>query len=511
LEVGDNYIRIAKHPTTGELFYLGLNGLIYGVDVETGTSERLYAWPDHGVRTATGFTIAADGTFFLVGNPTRGDDNIGIIKKGTLINGERVWSTVAETEPYAESGGRDHKFNAIEITPNGRSLLVNSGSRTDHGEMQTDGREHPITSAIFRLPIDAEDLLLPNDEEGLRPYLYADGVRNSFDMAFAPNGDLFATENSDTRDNPEELNWIREGRHYGFPWRIGAYDNPQRFADFDPPDSDPLLVVGINMERTFHNDPDFPPPPVGLVFTDPVVNMGPDADKFRDPADGLVKDASDEGVTISTFTSHSSPLGLVFDTEFALDADWAGDGFCLSQNSAGRRKYEPFGDPGEDLLHLDLAKEADGERYRVRITRLVQGFRSPVDAVMRGNKIYVLEYADGGKLWEVTLPPRRADTAVLDGNAQPNDFALAPNFPNPFNAATAITYRLPGAGTVVLQVYDAQGQIVRRLLETHQQGGSYRVIWDGLDGRGLRVASGTYFAEVAWNNRVKIEKMQLLK
>ena len=119
-------------------------------------------------------------------------------------------------------------------------------------------------------------------------------------MAFAPNGDLFATENSDTQDNPEELNWIREGRHYGFPWRIGAYDNPQRFAEFDPPDSDPLLVEGINMERTFHNDPDFQPPPTCVVFSDPVINAGPDADKFRDPADGLIKDASDEGMTIST-------------------------------------------------------------------------------------------------------------------------------------------------------------------------------------------------------------------
>ena len=213
------------------------------------------------------------------------------------------------------------------------------------------------------------------------------------------------------------------------------------------------------MERTFHNDPDFPPPPIGVVFTDPVVNMGPDADKFRDPADGLVKDASDEGMAISTFTPHSSPLGLVFDTEFALDGEWAGDGFCLSQNDADRRKYKPFGDPGEDLLHLDLAKTADGERYGVRITRLVQGFRSPVDAVMRGNRIYVLEYGDNGRLWEVALPPRRADTAVLDEGAQAAVFALAPNFPNPFNAGTAITYRLPAAGMATLRVYNTRGQV----------------------------------------------------
>jgi len=514
MEVGDQYIRIAKHPVTGELFYMNINGLIFSVDVKAGTSERLYAWPEHGVRTATGFTIAADGTFFIVGNPVIDGDNIGLIVKGALVDGERVWSTVAETEPYAESTGRDHKFNEIVITPDGRFLLVNSGSRTDHGEEQNDGREHPITSAIFRLPIDAEDLLLPNAEEGLRPYLYADGVRNSFDMAFAPNGDLFAAENSDTRDNPEELNWIREGRHYGFPWRIGAYDNPQQFADYDPPDSDNLLVEGINMERTFHNDADFPPPPAGVVFADPVVNVGPDADKFRDPVDGLIKDSSDEGVTISTFTPHSSPLGVVFDTEFALADEWAGDGFCMSQNRPELRKYTPFGDPGEDLLHLDLTRTTDGENYTVRVMRLVQGFNSPVDAVMRGNKIYVIEYnrgAGNGKLWEVSLPPRPVDTAVAEERAQAEAFALDSNYPNPFNAETVIAYSLPAAGPATLQVYNAAGQAVRTLVHAHQQGGAYRVVWDGRDDAGATVGAGTYFAELRWEQRVAVEKMQLLK
>ncbi len=490
---------------------MGINGLIYAVDVESGISEQLHAWPDHGVRTATGFTVGEDGTFYLVGNPIRDGHNVGVIVRGKMVDGERVWSTVAETEPYRQSGGRDHLFNAIEITPDGGFLLVNSGSRTDHGEEQREGREHPITSAIFRLPIDTEDLLLPNDEEGLRPYLYVDGVRNSFDMAFAPNGDPFAAENSDTRDNPEELNWIREGGHYGFPWRIGAYDNPQRFADFDPPDSDNLLVEGINMEGTFHNDPDFPLVPAGATFVDPVVNLGPDADKFRDPADGLIKDASDEGVTISTFTPHSSPLGIVFDLDFALADEWAGDGFCLSQNDADLRKYTPFGDPGEDLLHLDLRKAADGSGYTAQVTRLVEGFTSPVDAVMQGNKIYVLEFDGNGVLWEVALPGRPSDTAVVESGQAPDSFALEGNYPNPFNASTTIVYHLPGPGRVSLRVYGAQGQLVRELVEAFQQGGQYRIPWDGRNEAGLPVASGVYFAEVILDGQVQVGKMQLLK
>lgn len=511
MEVGRNFIRIAKHPVTGEMYYLGVNGLIYSVDVQTGTSERLYAWPDHGIKVATGFAIGPDGTFFLVGNPTLDGNNIGLIRKGSLIGDERVWTTVAESEPYAESAGRDHKFNAIEVSPDGRFLFVNSGSRTDHGEELNEGREYPITSAIFRLPIDAENLLLPNDEEGLTPFLFADGVRNSFDLAFAPNGDLFATENSDTRANPEELNWIRQGHHYGFPWRIGSYDNPQRFADFNPPESDKLLVEGINMEDTFYNDPTFPPPPAGVVFTDPVVNLGPDADKFRDPADGLIKDASDEGVTIHSFTPHSSPLGLVFDRELALEQQWRGDGFCLSQNDANRRKYKPFGDPGEDLLHLDLRKAEDGQSYSMRVTRLAQGFDSPVDAVMSGSKIYILEYKNSGSLWEVSLPASREGTAVVEESARATEFGLYQNYPNPFNAETMIRYRLPSADRVVLKIYNAQGQVVRTLVDAPQDSGVYTVVWDGHNERGMSVGVGTYFAELAWGDRVDRDKMQLIK
>lgn len=63
----------------------------------------------------------------------------------------------------------------------------------------------------------------------------------------------------------------------------------------------------------------------------------------------------------------------------------------------------------------------------------------------------------------------------------------------------------------MLKVYDAQGQLVRRLVEARQQGGSYCVVWDGRDERGGRAASGAYFAELNWDGRVVTEKMLLLK
>ena len=46
-------------------------------------------------------------------------------------------------------------------------------------------------------------------------------------------GELFATENGPDIDFPEEINWIREGLQYGFPWRFGAEDNPVLDPTYD--------------------------------------------------------------------------------------------------------------------------------------------------------------------------------------------------------------------------------------------------------------------------------------
>ena len=509
---------LGRDPTTDIRYALKTNG-----DITLVPSGTVYTAADHGFSRPSALFIDADGTFYILKRIDLSGYNIATITKGEVdpSSSERTWFTLAETAPYERCDCIfNHEVNGLVVSPDNRSLFINSGSRTDHGEVQDGNRAFPdlretaLTSVVLRVPTDARDLVLPNNRDALRAqgFLFAEGLRNSYDLAFAPNGDLFAAENGPDRDMAEELNWLREGHHYGFPWRMGLEDTPQQFPDYDPA-SDFLLPARFTAVREgyYHNDPTYPPPP--RDFTDPVINLGPDADAYRDPADGQIKDASEEGVRFATFTAHRSPLGLVFDTDNALDEPFQGDGFVLSWTEGdpdGDDIAGPFNDPSEDLLHLDLAKV--GDNYEARVTRIVGRFSNPIDAEIIGNSIYVIEWGGGRGLWEIVLPQAATETAVADAEGVvPAEFALAQNFPNPFNASTTIAFQLGLPSQVELAVYNISGQRVRTLISGSLPAGHHRLQWDGRNDRGEPAASGAYLYQLSAGDFVATRQLMLLK
>ena len=509
---------LGRDPTTDIRYALKTNG-----DITLVPSGTVYTAADHGFSRPSALFIDADGTFYVLKRIDLSSYNIATITKGEIdpSNGERIWFTLAETAPYERCDCIfNHEVNGLVVSPDNRSLFINSGSRTDHGEIQDGNRQFPdlretaLTAIVLRVPTDARDLVLPNDRDALRAqgFLFAEGLRNAYDLAFAPNGDLFATENGPDRDMAEELNWLREGHHYGFPWRMGLEDTPQQFSDYDPA-SDFLLPARFTAVREgyYHNDPTYPPPP--RDFTEPVINLGPDADAYRDPADGQIKDASEEGVRFGTFTAHRSPLGLVFDADNALAEPFQSDGFALSWTEGdpdGDDVAGPFNDPSEDLLHLDLAKV--GDNYEARVTRIVGGFSNPIDAEIIGNRIYVIEWGGGRGLWEIVLPQTTIETAVAEAEGVvPAEFALSQNFPNPFNSSTTIAFQLGLPSRVELAVYSISGQRVRTLFSGSLPPGYHRLQWDGRNEHGESVASGAYLYQLSAGDFVATRQLMLLK
>jgi hypothetical protein len=92
----------------------------------------------------------------------------------------------------------------------------------------------------------------------------------------------------------------------------------------------------------------------------------------------------------------------------------------------------------------------------------------------------------------------------------PTDFVYQ-NYPNPFNGGTSIHFKLSGAGRVRVTVYNASGQIVKRLVDNHLPAGAHSVLWRSEDSHGNTVPSGMYFYEVITPRMRDVKKMMFLK
>jgi hypothetical protein len=123
-------------------------------------------------------------------------------------------------------------------------------------------------------------------------------------------------------------------------------------------------------------------------------------------------------------------------------------------------------------------------------------------------------------------------SAVADQDVHPGTFALAQNFPNPFNPNTIIGYRVSGLGTrensteygapgasnegsgdwglgsrwVRLSVYDILGREVAVLVNEKKDPGEYSVTWDATG-----MSSGVYYYRLEAGDFVQSKKMVVVK
>lgn len=99
----------------------------------------------------------------------------------------------------------------------------------------------------------------------------------------------------------------------------------------------------------------------------------------------------------------------------------------------------------------------------------------------------------------------------VNGGNLPRAFALKQNAPNPFNPTTVISYDLPKAAHVSLEVFNVLGQKVKTLVNGFQEAGTQSITWDGTDNSGASVASGIYFYRLGAGEFNATKKMMMLK
>ena len=93
----------------------------------------------------------------------------------------------------------------------------------------------------------------------------------------------------------------------------------------------------------------------------------------------------------------------------------------------------------------------------------------------------------------------------------PTAFSLAQNIPNPFNPTTNISFAVPQATNVRLEVLNVLGQKVRTLVDEFKAAGNYSITWDGKDDNYQSVASGVYLYRIAAGEFSETRKMILMK
>jgi outer membrane protein assembly factor BamB len=223
------------------------------------------------------------------------------------------------------------------------------------------------------------------------------------------------------------------------------------------------------------------------------------------------------------------PTGPVYASSWALDDNTAA--IVVREESV----------PPRALYHL-LAVDAVSGKEKFRINRLMMATASPtcpapvfagtsVVACIGPNTLVSVNRTSNAIEWEYPLPQGTVESIQRDGEyltvcttegdvttfrnikpaVFPQRFALRQNVPNPFRAATTIRYELPYGTRITLDIFDSHGNLVKILERARKPAGYYRVVWNGADSRGRKMAAGVYIFRIRTAVFAKSIRMTMIR
>lgn len=270
---------------------------------------------------------------------------------------------------------------------------------------------------------------------------------------------------------------------------------------------------------------------------------------IRKYVEGLVADdelgyvyASDETYAIRKFEADPARGNDDQITAFGFDDGITGDreglaiykcpnglGYLLVSNQSGTdvKVYRREGDAGDPHKHTLLttiktngSSSTDGldVTNRPAAEPFSKGFLVTHHAPGKQFKLYSWE-----EIAQNYLSICTGTTTAISGNtnAQPTQFRLEQNFPNPFvrgerasaveHPVTTIPFYLEKTASIKLTIINLMGETVRTLSEGSRAAGHHRVQWDGRNDAGELTAAGMYLFRLENGARVQIKKLLMVR
>jgi len=244
-------------------------------------------------------------------------------------------------------------------------------------------------------------------------------------------------------------------------------------------------------------------------------------------------DSDGTAVVLDSFTGTANGIEVAYgDSVLYVNTSntatvWAYD-LGAGGSISNRRLLVDFPDYGTDGMRCDIG----GNLYVTRTSKGTVAKVSPDGEVIReiamtgriasniafggpdGRTCYVT-MADKGNIetFRVDSPGRswqlcrnRMTFAESGETGGPYPFSVVGNYPNPFNAATAIEYRVAEGTKIELSVYNMLGQRITTLARGFHPPGRYTARWNA-----GAVSSGVYFVRLSGGNRAVKHAMTVVK
>jgi endoglucanase len=346
--------------------------------------------------------------------------------------------------------------------------------------------------------------------------------------------------------------WLAVVRGYleekGMAWTLWEYNGG--FGLFEPgtagnveTDVDTAEAAALGLTPPAQREPVSEPDTVGFTIYDDFIGYGildagwhsagmADLYSADDPRDGVyclrISDFEQYG-TVSFRFSPARDLSILADRGFVLDL-WVR---CASVDAKMDIRFEdtktadPDDHPWRMRTTLDgSTEERDGEWHRlvVPLADFTEHGSWDNDQWYNPQGLFdwaavdrlsiVAEYGplDGVEFYfdDIRISDPDADGVKARPEA-PERFGLLPNYPNPFNPSTLLSFEVDKPGRAAVAIFDLKGTELFRMERMIAAPGIQRADWNGCDRFGRPLPSGIYICRLECGNRYAVRPMVLMR